>query len=90
MACVMEAENGGTNSATKNQSTPEESDSAKSYTPQLRYTKLKFKVILLLCKMLLFSGCVWASLGWMLERDFQCSLETPRRKSLTLSKSSSL
>lgn len=53
----MEAENGGTNTATGNQST-EESDSTKSYTPQLRYTKLKFKVILLLCQILLFSGCV--------------------------------
>lgn len=42
--CVTEAENGGTNIATRNQSIPEESDSAKSFTPQLRYTKLKFKV----------------------------------------------
>lgn len=40
--CVKK-ENGGTNTATGNQST-EESDSTKSYTPQLRYTKLKFKV----------------------------------------------
>lgn len=75
MGCVMEAEGRGTNTATRNQSTPErvspeESDSAKSYTPQIRYTKLKFKVILSLRKMLLFSGCVWASLGWMLEQGF--------------------
>ncbi|KAK4371881.1 hypothetical protein RND71_007265 [Anisodus tanguticus] len=42
-------ENGGTNAAMRIQSTPErlspeESDTAKSYTPQIRYTKLKFKV----------------------------------------------
>ncbi|XP_060196075.1 phospholipase SGR2 isoform X1 [Lycium barbarum] len=46
--CVKK-EKGGTNSATRIQYTPgrlspEESDSAKSYTPQIRYTKLKFKV----------------------------------------------
>lgn len=86
----MEAENGGTNAATRNQSIPEESDSAKSYTPQLRYTKLKFKVILLLCKMQLFSRCVWASFGLMLEQDFQCSLKFLERKLLSLSKCSSL
>ncbi|KAJ8574303.1 hypothetical protein K7X08_026108 [Anisodus acutangulus] len=40
----VKKENGGTNAVTTNQSTPEESDSAKSYTPQIRYTKLKFKV----------------------------------------------
>ncbi|MCD7466831.1 hypothetical protein HAX54_003865 [Datura stramonium] len=46
--CVKK-ENGGTNTAIRNRSTPErlapeESDSAKSYTPQIRYTKLEFEV----------------------------------------------
>nr|XP_009625727.1 phospholipase SGR2 isoform X1 [Nicotiana tomentosiformis]XP_009625729.1 phospholipase SGR2 isoform X1 [Nicotiana tomentosiformis]XP_018633305.1 phospholipase SGR2 isoform X1 [Nicotiana tomentosiformis]XP_033517288.1 phospholipase SGR2 isoform X1 [Nicotiana tomentosiformis]XP_033517289.1 phospholipase SGR2 isoform X1 [Nicotiana tomentosiformis] len=45
----VKKENGGINTVTRNQSTSErlsheESDSPKSYTPQIKYTKLKFKV----------------------------------------------